>query len=89
MSDGGVRDRPLGWRLASALRSNPRFEVNLDVMRGKPVNDDGDDQGIMLRGSIRWQGAPVSGGAWAARALPLKRRPGCRPMHNGLQRPSI
>ena len=54
MSDGGVRDRPLGWRLASALRSNPRSEVNLDVMRRKPVNDDGDDQGIMLRGSIRW-----------------------------------
>lgn len=40
MSDGGTRDWRLGWRLASAVRSNPGFEVNLDVTRREPVNDD-------------------------------------------------
>ena len=50
MFDGGTRDSRLGWRLASAVRGNPGFEVNLHVTRRDPVNDGGDERGACAAG---------------------------------------
>ena len=41
MSDGGARDYRIGWRLTSAVRGDPGFEVNLDAVRREAANDDG------------------------------------------------
>ena len=41
MSDGGARDYRLGWRLTSAVRGDPGFEVSLDATRREAANDDG------------------------------------------------
>ena len=50
-----ARDYRIGWRLTSAVRGDPGFEVNLDATRREPVNDNGSvEHGVMLRGAIRW-----------------------------------
>ena len=55
LSDGGARDWCIGWRLTSAVRGHPGFELNLDSPRREPANDDGPpEHGVMLRSSIRW-----------------------------------
>ena len=55
MSDGGARDYRLGWRLTSAVRGDPGFEVSLDATRREAANDDGPpEHGVMLRSLIRW-----------------------------------
>ena len=54
MSDG-ARDYRIGWRLTSAVRGDPGFEVNLDATRRETANDDGPpEHGVMLRGAVRW-----------------------------------
>ena len=55
MSDGGVRDYRIGWRLTSAVRGDPGFEVNLDATRREAANDSAPpEHGVMLRSTIRW-----------------------------------
>ena len=55
MSNGGARDYRVGWRLTSAVRGDPGFEVNLDAVRREAANDDGPpEHGVMLRSLIRW-----------------------------------
>ncbi len=55
MSDGGARDYRVGWRLTSAVRGDPGFEVSLDATRREAANDDGPpEHGVMLRSLIRW-----------------------------------
>ena len=55
MSDGGARDYRLGWRLTSAVRGDPGFEVSLDATRREHANDNGPvEHGVMLRSLIRW-----------------------------------
>ena len=53
LSSGGVRDWRLGWRLTSARRGGPGFEVNLDATRhvgaGEPT-----EHGAKLTGAFRW-----------------------------------
>ena len=56
-----MRDYRIGWRLTSALRGDPGFEVNLDAMRREAANPGSGagagsraEHGIMLRSSIRW-----------------------------------
>ena len=47
----------IGWRLTSAVRGDPGFEVNLDATRREPANPGsgaGPEHGVMLRGAIRW-----------------------------------
>ena len=49
------RDWRIGWRLTSAVRGDPGFDVTLDATRSEAVNDDGPPRhGIMLTGTIRW-----------------------------------
>ena len=52
LSDTG-RDYRLGWRLTSARRGDPGFEIGLDATRREAANTDA-EHGIMLRGAIRW-----------------------------------
>ena len=52
LSDTG-RDYRLGWRLTSARRGDPGFEINLDATRSEAANADA-EHGIALRGVIRW-----------------------------------
>ena len=47
------RDYRLGWRLTSARRGDPGFEINLEGTRSEAANDDA-EHGIALRGVIRW-----------------------------------
>ena len=54
MSDGGARDYRLGWRLTSAVRGDPGFEVNLDAMRREAANGNEPEHGVMLRSLLRW-----------------------------------
>ena len=54
MSDGGARDYRIGWRLTSAARGDPGFEVSLDAARNKPANDEGAKHEVILTSSIRW-----------------------------------
>ena len=56
LSHGGARVWRLGWRLTSAIRNDPGFEVSLDATRSEPASDIGaaPEHGIMLRGAIRW-----------------------------------
>ena len=54
----GRWDYRLGWRLTSAVRGDPGFEVTLDAARSEPANDNGSaepvEHGVMLRAGIRW-----------------------------------
>ena len=52
LSDTG-RDYRLGWRLTSARRGDPGFEVGLDATRREAANADA-EHGVMLRGAMRW-----------------------------------
>ena len=57
LSDAGARDYRIGWRLTSAVRGDPGFEVTLDATRREPANDNVAapvEHGVMLRGAIRW-----------------------------------
>ena len=50
-----ARDYRIGWRLTSAVRGDPGFEVSLDATRREAANDDGKaEHGVMLRSLIRW-----------------------------------
>ena len=57
-----ARDYRIGWRLTSAVKGHPGFEVNLDATRREPANDNGagagtgsePEHGVMLRAAIRW-----------------------------------
>ena len=48
-----ARDWRLGWRLTSALKGDPGFELSLDATR-REGDDDGADHGVMLRSQIHW-----------------------------------
>ena len=52
LSDTG-RDYRLGWRLTSARRGAPGFEIGLEATRREAANADA-EHGVMLRGTIRW-----------------------------------
>ena len=54
MSDGGARDWRIGWRLISAVRGDPDFEVRLDAIRRDADKHNGAENGEMLRSLIRW-----------------------------------
>ena len=52
-----AREYRIGWRLTSAVRGDPGFEVSLDATRQEPVGAGpaaGAEYGVMLRGAIRW-----------------------------------
>ena len=50
-----ARDYRIGWRLTSAVRGDPGFEVNLDATRREAANaNEPAEHGVMLRGAIRW-----------------------------------
>ena len=44
----------MSWRLTSAVRGDPGFEVNLDVTRREAANDNDAEHGVMLRSLFRW-----------------------------------
>ena len=52
------REYRIGWRLTSAVRGDPEFQVNLDATRKEPANDNVTglpaEHGVMLRAAIRW-----------------------------------
>ena len=52
LSEAG-RDYRLGWRLTSARRGDPGFEIGLEATRREAANDDA-EHGIALRGATRW-----------------------------------
>ena len=55
LSGDGARDLRLGWRLTSAVRGDPGFEVSLDATRREAANDNGEaEHGVMLRSLIKW-----------------------------------
>ena len=55
LSNGGARDYRIGWRLTSAVRGDPGFEVNLDATRREAANgNEPPEHGAMLRAAIRW-----------------------------------
>ena len=54
LSGDGARDLRLGWRLTSAVRGDPGFEVSLDATRREAANDNAAEHGVMLRSLIRW-----------------------------------
>ena len=55
ISDGGVRDYRIGWRLTSVVPGDPGFEVSLDATRREAANgNEPPEHGVMLRGAIRW-----------------------------------
>ena len=50
-----AREYRMGWRLTSALRGDPGFEVSLDATRREAANaNEPPEHGVMLRGAIRW-----------------------------------
>ena len=49
-----AREYRMGWRLTSAVRGDPGFEVSLDATRREAVNDNGAEHGVMLRSLIKW-----------------------------------
>ena len=54
MSDT-AREYRMGWRLTSAVRGDPGFEVNLDATRREAANaDEPAEHGVMLRSLVRW-----------------------------------
>ncbi len=55
MSDGGVRDYRIGWRLTSAVRGDPGFEVSLDAIRKEAdYGNEPPNHGLMLSAAIKW-----------------------------------
>ncbi len=58
LSDGGLRQYRIGWRLTSAVPGNPGFEITLDATRREPANDNGygatPEHEVTLRAVIRW-----------------------------------
>ena len=55
LAHGGARDWRIGWRLTSAVRGDPGFEVSLDAMRREPADRTAPpEHGVMLRSLIRW-----------------------------------
>ena len=49
------RDYRIGWRLTSAVRGDPGFEINLDATRREAANgNEPPEHGAMLRAGIRW-----------------------------------
>ena len=53
MSDT-ARECRMGWRLTSAVPSDPGFEVNLDATRREAANDNEAEHGAMLKSLMRW-----------------------------------
>ena len=50
-----ARDYRIGWRLTSAIKGDPGFEVNLDATRKEAANsNEPPEHGLMLRGAIKW-----------------------------------
>ena len=50
-----ARDYRFGWRLTSARRGDPGFEIGLDATRREAADADADaEHGLALRGTIRW-----------------------------------
>ncbi len=49
-----MREYRLGWRLISAVRGDPGFEVSLDATRREAANDNDAEHRVMLWSSIRW-----------------------------------
>ena len=50
-----AREYRLGWRLTSAVRGDPGFEVSLDATRREAANaNEPAEHGVMLRSQIRW-----------------------------------
>ncbi|MYE83281.1 MAG: hypothetical protein F4X36_15880, partial [Gammaproteobacteria bacterium] len=50
-----AREYRMGWRLTSAVRGDPGFEVNLDATRREAANgNEPAEHGVMLRSLIRW-----------------------------------
>ena len=47
------RDYRLGWRLTSARRGDPGFEIGLAATRREGANADA-EHGVARRGVIRW-----------------------------------
>ena len=54
LSGGGAREWRLGWRLTSAVRGDPGFEVSLDATRSEPANDEEPGHAVTLRAGVRW-----------------------------------
>ena len=77
LSDTG-RDYRLGWRLTSARRGGPSFEIGLEATRREAANADA-EHGVMLRGTVRWQGSAIGRGRrCACGSRPATFRPGAR-----------
>ena len=52
---GTGRDYRLGWRLTSALRGDPGFEIDVDATRTESANDNAPaEHGVMLRAAVRF-----------------------------------
>ena len=49
-----AREYRMGWRLTSAVRGDPGFEVSLDATRREAANDNDAEHGVMLRSLIKW-----------------------------------
>ena len=50
-----AREVRIGWRLTSAVRGDPGFEVSLDAVRRESASgNEPAEHGVMLRGAIRW-----------------------------------
>ena len=50
-----AREMRMGWRLTSAVRGDPGFEVSLDATRREAANaNEPAEHGVMLRSLIRW-----------------------------------
>ncbi len=49
-----ARDYRIGWRLTSAVRGDPGFEVSLDATRREAANDNEAEHRVMLRSLVRW-----------------------------------
>ena len=50
-----AREYRMGWRLTSAVRGDPGFEVNLDATLREAANaNEPAEHGVMLRSLIRW-----------------------------------
>ena len=48
-----ARDYRVGWRLTSARRGDPGFQVDLDATRREAANAEAEHR-LMLRGTVRW-----------------------------------
>ncbi len=49
-----AREYRMGWRLTSAVRGDPGFEVSLDATRREAGNDNDAEHAVMLRSLVRW-----------------------------------